>query len=472
MKNIAFLVSANKTIIFEEVAKKLEVDNCSAYWITPSQIWYKWLLKKGVAKDKILNLSEKSSQIKRNNLSDSEIERISYIENTSSISFRDLYLMDRVLREKDYNFALRYMLTCFNEISSFLKEYQIESVFSEQTWNFEIITTLACNTMGINSYFVDTVKVPDGKDKGRFAFFCGYLLNELPNKFLPDKNNLEFGSKFLTEYRQNKEGTSYLKAYFNPPALRLNWVSKFIKHFKYLFIDRFDLTRRTLISLIKFRLKQIINYILVSILSPFSEIDEIGSKNYVLIALHKQPDSSVDVASSAFLNQLEAIKTLVRKIPMTHDVVIKDHSHALGINSLANYKSLLQNPRVILAEPKSDTFKLIENAQLVFSLRSTVSLEAAMMGKRSLTAVKTFFSDITMRIFLNPYETSTDELKKILNEEPPSDEKLIQYLATVHANSYEGMFFDPTADPMYSSNENINKIYLGFKSFVFEDSYD
>ena len=64
---------------------------------------------------------------------------------------------------------------------------------------------------------------------------------------------------------------------------------------------------------------------MVSILSPFSEIDEIGSKNYVLIALHKQPDSSVDVASSAFLNQLEAIKTLVRKIPMTHDVVIKDH---------------------------------------------------------------------------------------------------------------------------------------------------
>ena len=125
-----------------------------------------------------------------------------------------------------------------------------------------------------------------------------------------------------------------------------------------------------------------------------------------------------------------------------------------------------------MAEPKSDTFKLIENAQLVFSLRSTVSLEAAMMGKRSLTAVKTFFSDITMRIFLNPYETSTDELKKILNEEPPSDEKLIQYLATVHANSYEGMFFDHTADPMYSSNENINKIYLGFKSFVFKDSND
>lgn len=472
MKNIAFLVSANKTIIFEEVAKKLEVDNCSVYWISPSQIWYKWLLKKGVHKDKILNLPEKTCLIRRNKLSDNEIERISQIENTSSISFRDLYLMDRVLREKDYNFALRYMLTCFNEISSFLKEYQIESVFSEQTWNFEILTTLASNTIGINSYYVNTVKVPDGKEKGRFAFFSGFLLNELPNKFLPDKNNLEFSSKFLSEYRQNKEGTSYLKAYFNAPAVRLNWVYKLIKHFKYLFEDRFDLTRRPMTSLIKYRLKQINNHILLSILRPFSEIDEIESKNYILIALHKQPDSAVDVASSAFLNQFEAIKTLVRKMPMSYYIVIKDHSHALGLNSLAKYKSLLQNPRVILAEPKSDTFKLIENAQLVFSLGGTVSLEAAMMGKRSLTAVKTFFSDITMRIFLNPYQTSTHELKKILNEDPPSDEKLIQYLATVHANSYEGMFFDPTANPMYSSNENINKIYLGFKSFLFQDSND
>ena len=472
MKNIAFLVSANKTIIFEDIAKKLEIDNCSVYWISPSQVWYKWLLKKGVHKDKILNLPEKISLIRRNKLSDNEIERISHIENTSSIAFRDLYLMDRVLREKDYNFALRYMLTCFNEISSFLKEHQVESVFSEQTWNFELVTTLACNIIGINSYYVNTVKIPDGRDKGRFAFFNSFLLNELPNKFLPDIDNLEFGSKFLTEYRKNKEGTSYLKTYFNAPSVRLNWVSKFLKHLKYLFEDRFDVTRRPLATLIKYRLKQLYNHILLSIVGPFSKIDEIESKNYILIALHKQPDSAVDVASSSFLNQFEAIKTLVRKMPMSHYIVIKDHSHALGLNSLAKYKSLLQNPRVILAEPTSDTFKLIESAQLVFSLGGTVSLEAAMMGKRSLTAVKTFFSDITMRVFINPYHISTNELKKILNEDPPSDEKLIQYLATVHANSYEGMFFDPTVNPMYSSNENINKIYLGFKSFLFEDSND
>ena len=37
-------------------------------------------------------------------------------------------------------------------------------------------------------------------------------------------------------------------------------------------------------------------------------VDDFKSKPYILIALHKQPDSCVDVAASAFLNQFEAVK--------------------------------------------------------------------------------------------------------------------------------------------------------------------
>jgi hypothetical protein len=92
------------------------------------------------------------------------------------------------------------------------------------------------------------------------------------------------------------------------------------------------------------------------------------------------------------------------------------------------------------------------------------------MGKRSLTAVEKFFSDVTMRKFANPYQISTTELTEILNEKPPTDAKLIKYLATVHANSYVGMVLDPTSNSMYGSDENINNIYLGFKSFLLRDS--
>lgn len=469
MKNIAFLVSANKTIIFEEVAKKLEDDDCFAYWITPSQYWNKWLLNKGVPSDRILNLPKKVCDLIKSELSNNEIERISYIEDTGNISFRDLYFMDRVLREKNYHYALRYMLSCFEEITGFLKENQIENVFSEQTWNFEIITSIACSVIGINSYYINTVKVPDGHGVGRFTFFSAYLMNEIPKNIEPEKADFEFASKFIVEYRKSKQGTSYLKSYFTKPGIKLNWVSKSIKHFKLMLFDQFDLTRRPFLSLIRFKLKQTLNHFVVSIMSPFNDIVDIETKQYILIALHKQPDSAVDVAASSFLNQFEAIKAFIRKIPIGYEIIIKEHSHALGLNSLSKYRALLSIPRVTLANPRSDTFKLIENAQLVYSLGGTVSLEAAIMGKRSLTAVKTFFSDITMRNLANPFQLSTAELSKILKEEPPTDKKLIKYLATIKANSYQGMIFDPTINHIYGSDENINNIYLGLKKFLLDD---
>jgi len=197
MKNIVFLVSANKTVIFKEVAKKLENDGYSSYWITPSQKWNKWLLDQGIAQSRILNLPDKVSVSNKGRLSSGEIERISRIENAANVSFSDLYFMDRVLRKKDYHYSFRYMLTCFDEISNFIKDNDVKSVFSEQTWNFEIITSIACNSIGINSYYIDGVKVPDGKDVGRFAFFQGSLLDKLPQSIKADKENFEFAEKII-----------------------------------------------------------------------------------------------------------------------------------------------------------------------------------------------------------------------------------------------------------------------------------
>jgi len=472
MKNISFLVSANKTIIFKDVADKLESDGYSSYWITPSQNWYKWLLNQGISEDRILNLSDEASDLDKGVLSSAEIDRISTIESEVNLSFRDMYFMDRVLREKDYHYALRYMLKCFDKVSDFAVQNDICKVFSEQTWNFEIITSAVCTTLNIDSYYVDGVKVPDGEGVGRFAFFRGSLLDKMPKSSKPKREDFEFAKKFLEEYRCNKQGTSYLTSFFYKPSIKFSWAGKFFKHLKYLFSDRFDLTRRPLLSLIRYRIIQVFNYSVLSVVRPFSSAKSIKSKRYILIVLHKQPDSAVDVAASNFLNQFEAVKAFARKIPIDYDIVIKDHSHALGLNSLSKYKVLSQIPRVTLVEPKSDIFELIDSAKLVYSLGGTASLEAAIMGRRSLTAVEKFFSDITMRRYLNPYHVTNNELLRILGESPPSDEQVIEYLATVHANSYVGMVLDPTSNSMYGSDENINNIYLGFKSFLLENCND
>jgi hypothetical protein len=465
MINIAFLVSANKTIIFEEVSKRLKMDGYNTYWISPSQNWTKWLISNNILAECILNLPEKVINISSAVLSKDELKKISHIEVTNKISFRDIYLMDRVLREKNSNYSLRYMLRCFNEVSNFLIDNRVICLFSEQTWNFEIISTLACNSIGINSYYVDGVKVPDGGDLGRFTFYLGYNQGSLALNEKPITSNFEFAKKFLIDYRKKRQGTVYLKTHFNPPALKMDWPKKFVKHLVYLFNDKHDLTRRPIISLIEYRLKQLFTFLIVKVSNTFETSKLIPSK-YVLIALHKPDDSALDVQSSSYINQIEAIKAFIRKVPIEYKVIIKDHPHALGLNSLSNYRVLRNIPSVIMINPKVDIFTLIDQAELIFTLSGTVSLESALMGKRALTANKKYFSEVMMRESISPYELSSSELRNILAEDLVKDSQLVNYLAKIHANSYKGMVMDPTLSDIYSSKVNRDNVYAGFKKFL------
>mgnify|MGYP000232680604 CR=1 FL=1 len=101
--------------------------------------------------------------------------------------------------------------------------------------------------------------------------------------------------------------------------------------------------------------------------------------------MHREPDSALDVQSSIFLNQFDTVNTFIRLLPSNYTVIIKDHSHALGHNSISKYSTLAKLHNVFIVDPKIDIFRLIENASLVFSIGGTPSLEAALMGKRSVT---------------------------------------------------------------------------------------
>jgi len=463
--NIAFLVSANKTIIFEKVARLLKNDGYSSFWITPSRRWNDWLILNGVASENILDLTKSVSGIDNSDLTEDEVDSISLIEKSTGVAFNDLLLMDRVLREKGSNFSLRYMLTCFTEISNFLVRNRVQNVFSEQTWNFEIITTVACNILKINSYYPDGVKVPDGEDIGRFAFFNGYLRRELPKGVSYNSHAGKVVVKFLDDYRNAKSGTTYLKSYAYKPSFKLNWFHKIYNHVYYYIVDSFDYTRRPLFSLIKYRLLQLVNFYKIKYFFSFEDKKFISDK-YVLIALHKQPDSAVDVAAASYLNQIEAIITFCRKVPIEYDIVIKDHAHALGLNSLSVYRELNKIKNVRIVNPSENLLGLIDKAELVFSIAGTASLEAAVMGKRSITAVKTFFSPVLMRETFDPYTITTQDIRNIMEDAPPSNSLLIEYLKVVFNKCPTGMVLDPKKDPIYGSEKNINSIYKGFYTLL------
>jgi hypothetical protein len=115
---------------------------------------------------------------------------------------------------------------------------------------------------------------------------------------------------------------------------------------------------------------------------------------YALFGLHMQPESSIDVFAHFFANQSRVIELMARSLPPTHTLLVKLHKSDMLNYSKAKLAEYRRFPGVELVSPEADTRRLIENADLVFSIQGTMGLEAAMLGKPVI-----MFGDSATKIF-------------------------------------------------------------------------
>lgn len=102
---------------------------------------------------------------------------------------------------------------------------------------------------------------------------------------------------------------------------------------------------------------------------------------YAFFGLHTQPESSIDVFAHFFSNQLRVIELMARSLPPTHKLLVKLHKSDAPNYSLRQLAAMSAFPGVELVSPYADTYELIKNADLVFTIQGTIGMEAAMLGK-------------------------------------------------------------------------------------------
>jgi len=103
--------------------------------------------------------------------------------------------------------------------------------------------------------------------------------------------------------------------------------------------------------------------------------------NYIVYFNHFQPEATTSVQAPYYENQSNVIENIIKSLPGTLKLYIKEHSTDLGNRGRSFYKNLFYYPPVRLIDPLSNAIELIEKCKMVFTISGTVGLEAIMLNK-------------------------------------------------------------------------------------------
>lgn len=438
--NICFVANYYKTYFFHEVAKRLQREGVNVFWVVVNKSLNDFLLK-SYNKNNVLYISKSDSSVDNNPVGDYRLNELVY--------------GDRVLRHESGDWPYGFLRNIQKKLFDFVDKNQIRFVFGEVTWAHEILfhRLLADNPELSCKYLCPhTIRIPGG----RFAFFVDEfqsVLHEVPGSQIDFEPVSPFEVKKPDYLAINDK---ILKSSRSIGA-RLARIKRFITREN---IDPFD---PTLISSrwtsFRLRISEELNKELYRFIKkvPFTEV--ISSQPYVFVALHKQPEASIDVIGRYYEDQARNITNVWRALPEGWLLVVKEHSNAIGDRPPGFYRNLNKLRNLVFVDERTDSYKLIENCQAVVTVSGTVAYEAALLGKRSFTFAPCFFNRFEKCSKLDLKDFFTDDVFIKSKDCVIGDSDSYGY---IYSNSYPGNISDVVSNPSCISDENITMVASSF----------
>lgn len=456
-----FVTNQRKTEFYSAVARKMEARGATVFWISVGERWTKLLTDKGWPRCRILSLAdygENWSQVFEPSVA--ERARARRIDQTAEAGLKNILIMDRELSKRPGLRTEGYVHVVLGLIENFILDNDIDVGFGEPTWAPELLTAEVMRAHGRAYYMPHTVRIPSS----RFAFFSGIFHNNVAHIRSPTDNDRALAQTAMCNVRTRGERPFYFSRNMNPQRWRQHWMDEAIEAVRGPASQQFDHTVPDVITRSRRRIQARYQARLATRSAPFETAPENSRRPYVLVLLHKQPESSVDVWGNALNNQLEVIRALSRLLPFEWEIWVKEHGHAIGDRSLAYYNELASLPGCRLIAPTEDSMALIKQAGLVASVSGTACMEAGVLGVPAVTFGDVFFSPLLLRSSLNPFALSRDDMTTLLTEaaayrnQPSRDRSVLKFLTSLVAQSFDGMISDPINTPECMEPENVSKV--------------
>lgn len=193
--------------------------------------------------------------------------------------------------------------------------------------------------------------------------------------------------------------------------------------------------------------------------NPFYREPDYNDK-YIYFPFHVPHDVQLTSRSRLFYFQEGFVEYLSRIIPYGHKLYIKEHPASIGGHSFPVLRNVIkQHNNVILIHPRTNSYDLIKNAELIISINSKVGFEAIMQGEKVVVVGDAFYKHKGVTYDVDNLNDLEKVINVALNSEAPTKEKIMNFLIKAYQWSYPCELF-------LMEKENIERSYESFYSYL------
>ncbi len=162
------------------------------------------------------------------------------------------------------------------------------------------------------------------------------------------------------------------------------------------------------------------------------------SRPFVYFPLHVTDDYKIKRVVPHCADQGALVEQVARALPHGWDLVTKEHPMEIGRTPSALLRRLTHMRNVTVVPPTTNSHDLIQRAQAVVVISSTVGLEALLYDKPVLTLAQPFYSGLSITLDVESFAEIRTAVPAVLEFEPEHG-RIRQFLSAAMERCYPGV---------------------------------
>lgn len=349
----------------------------------------------------------------------------------------DIILMDRLLRKKPADFALRYLAHLERTVTEFLTSNRISLVTSGRDTALQLLTMMVSRRLGIPWVVPTRARIPQEV----YGFCPGHSTDDMIRLRGVTDEDRQWAVNCLDRFRSRSVRPALKKSargFLDVLKLMPGHARVFRYELGKAGHDRGnDYSRYPIPELMRMYLRRRVNMLTYKLHPPYRSP---GDAPFALYALHTQPESSIDVVGAYYSDQVHLVRTIARSLPSTHELYVKIHPTDVDGQGRAFYAALNAIPGVRLIGHQVDSLDLLKRTSLLFALTGTIAYEAGLMGRPVIVFADNYFNALPTVRRCRDAEALPGLIAQQLDAPAPADldERLLAFLADLRTCCFDG----------------------------------